>query len=390
MRVSIIGLGYVGLPLGMALSDVGVSVQGVDINSDLVERLISQISPGATLTISSDYSQIQESEIIIICVPTPLRANHSMDLTFLEDAVRKVTQFCKPESTIIIESTSYVGSLRNFVFPILQQSGKNLRCGVAPERIDPGNAEWNIKNTPRLVSGLDADTTQVIFDLYSSVCESVVKVSSPEIAEAAKLYENTFRLVNIALSMEVATLLNEEGVDFIEVLNAASTKSFGFMPFFPSLAIGGHCIPVDPVYLNSSFAKNPQGSTLITNALEVNRSRVAKMKLRLENEGLINRFNSIQILGLGYKANSIDTRESAAVALMNLLRQEGYEVKWHDPILGEFEGEKSSEIDFQAGTWVIGAWNRGFQDYRFSEYPGKLLTFSVLPSNVAIGATTIL
>ena len=388
MNISVVGLGYVGFPLVKALCAAGFRVQGVDTNKTLVDKIELEERDNVNLQVASDYSEISESEMVVICVPTPLNQDKSMDLTFLEQAIRETVLHCKIDATIVIESTSYVGSLRNFTWPILNQSNKNLKCGVAPERIDPGNSFWNIRNTPRLVSGMDAETTGKIYDLYTSICDSVIKVSTPEVAEAAKLFENTFRLVNIALAMEIASLLQEEGVGFIEVLAAASTKPFGFMPFFPSLGVGGHCIPIDPIYLNSSFTKNSSGSSLITRALDINRLRVQRMKFRLETLGLISHETLIQILGLGYKANSSDVRESAAVELMKLLRKEGFRVEWHDPALNFFDGEESSPLDLNAATWIIGAWNDTFESIEFMKFPGNLISFSALP--LEIGATLIL
>lgn len=387
-KVAVVGLGYVGFPLANALCGAGMSVYGVDTNVELVQTIESNKNPNLNLRVSADYSHISESEVVVICVPTPLDRHHKMDLTYLRAAITETAIYCKNDATIIIESTSFVGSLRSFVWPILKMSGKDLRCGVAPERIDPGNNVWNIKNTPRLVSGMDESTSQLICDFYEEICDNVVKVSSPEVAEAAKLFENTFRLVNIALSMEVASLLQEEGVDFMEVLTAAITKSFGFMPFFPSLGAGGHCIPVDPIYLNSSFTKNVGGSSLIALALDINRLRAPKMKARLETLGLISHGKLIQILGLGYKANSSDVRESAAVQLMNLLREEGYNVEWHDPAVKLFGEEESSPLDHNAATWIIGAWADTFESIDFVKFSGRIITFSALPLEIA--ATLIL
>ena len=387
-KVAVVGLGYVGFPLANALCRAGMSVHGVDTNIELVQTIESNKDSNLNLRVSVDYSQIGESEIVVICVPTPLDEYHKMDLAYLRAAITETAKYCKNNATIVIESTSFVGSLRSFVWPILKMSGKDLRCGVAPERIDPGNNVWNIKNTPRLVSGMDEGTTQLICDFYEEICDNVIKVSSPEVAEAAKLFENTFRLVNIALSMEIASLLQEEGIDFMEVLEAANTKTFGFMPFYPSLGVGGHCIPVDPIYLNSSFTKNKGGSSLIARALDINRLRVPQLKSRLETLGLVSHGTLIQILGLGYKANSSDVRESSAVHLMILLRKDGYRVEWHDPALNLFDEEESFPLDRDAATWIIGAWNDNFESIDFEKFPGKIITFSDLP--LKIGATLIL
>jgi|LakMenEpi03Aug12_release.lakeMendotaPanAssembly.Ray.scaffolds.fasta_scaffold18687_2 UDP-N-acetyl-D-glucosamine dehydrogenase len=376
MKVAIIGLGYVGKPLVKACLRSDREVVGIDINPQVIKDLAQEFGVESRFKASSDYSDIVDSQVIVICVPTPLNLMGHPDLSLLENAIELVAQYCQSGALVIVESTSFIGSLRKLVAPKLLQSGKSLKCGVAPERIDPGNSSWSLENTTRVVSGIDQMSTDLVYSFYAEICQDVRVVQTPEIAEASKLFENTFRLVNIALTIEIGQLLAQENVNIFEVIDSASTKPFGFMPFYPSLAIGGHCIPIDPAYLNSSFAHAGLSSTLIEDSLRINDNRMNYVTNRLEKLKLISRDSKIQILGLGYKRNSSDIRESGSLKLLNHLRSCGYKTCWYDPKVLAIESQNSSMLDYGADIWIIGNWMDEFQTIDFSSFKGALVAFS--------------
>jgi UDP-N-acetyl-D-glucosamine dehydrogenase len=265
MKISVVGQGYVGLTLAINAALVGHEINGYDSNSGLIEQLymgetfipgirkndiLNLIKTGKYLP-THNPADIGESEIIVIAVPTPLDKYLKPDLTSLELAVRMIAKYAKNNSLLINESTSFPGTLREFIKPIIESnSNHQFMYASAPERIDPANILWDISITPRLISGISPDATTKALEFYSSICNEITVVSSPEVAESAKLFENTFRQVNIALVNELSTITNRMGISAHEVVEAAATKPFGFMPFYPSIGVGGHCIPVDPSYLS--------------------------------------------------------------------------------------------------------------------------------------------
>jgi UDP-N-acetyl-D-glucosamine dehydrogenase len=370
-EVVVIGQGYVGLPLSMAISDAGFQVIGFDLNMKLVEMLNSGVShiedissealanslKSGQYRATSDPDDFASCEIAIIAVPTPLNDEREPDLSYIESASRLLGEKLLKSTLIINESTSYPGTLRNVIAPLVNgHSPKNAsHCfAISPERVDPGNNNWKIKNTPRILAGLTQEAREKAKEFYSTFCDDLVEVSSPEVAEAAKLFENTFRQVNIALVNEFAQITNSLGIPVREVLDAASTKPYGFMKFTPGVGVGGHCIPVDPSYLAYVAEKNGVVPSVINLANRVNLAMPEYIVNRIEDLlGGQLRGKKILICGVAYKKDVADVRESPSEALIDLLRIRGSKVLWHDPLVGKWRGEVSSEIEKDLDLIVI-------------------------------------
>jgi UDP-N-acetyl-D-glucosamine dehydrogenase len=358
----VIGQGYVGLPLAIRAAAAGYKVIGYDLDENKINKL------KAGYTTSPDVSReqiiklqeqnkiefvyklpnIKQKAIFVIAVPTPLNLNHKPDLSMLKNACQIVAKVVKDDSLIINESTSYIGTLRNLIKPTIDTlSGlKNLIYAVAPERIDPGNKEWDMGNTPRLISGLTNESTQKTINFYQKFCKELKSVSKPEVAEAAKLFENTFRQVNIALVNEFSTIADKFEFSTHEAINAAGTKPYGFMPFFPSIGVGGHCIPVDPTYLSYSAEKVGLETNLIDLANKINLSMAKSVAKRiLVKIGGDLTGKRIQIAGIAYKAGVSDMRESPAVLLIEELKNLGARLIWCDPLVKSFNDEISIPLD---------------------------------------------
>ena len=360
MRISILGQGYVGLNVAIAAAKAGHVVTGIDVNSRLIDNLqkgihqVPGIDRDSILELISnkkyfptvDPSDISKSEIVIITVPTPLNIKRIPDLSLLEIASKTISKYANDNLLIINESTSYPGTLRNFIAPLIQNNNlSNLLFASSPERVDPGNTIWNMLNTPRVISGLSPKATLKAKDFYSSFCKIIHEVSSPEVAEASKLLENTFRQVNIALVNEFSEIASKLNFSANEAIKAASTKPFGFMPFFPSIGVGGHCIPIDPSYL--SYAANLVGvdANFIDLANKTNLLASKNIARRIANYmGGTLKGIKIQIAGIAYKTNISDMREAPSLLLMRELRELGANVLWNDDLVGEFESEKSSPL----------------------------------------------
>lgn len=352
MKVSIIGQGYVGLSLAASAASKGHTVVGFDVNDELVHQLKAGIShvegvkvPVTNYFPTSDVSQLDGSEIVLIAVPTPLKEERKPELKYLISACEAVGKYVKNSTLIINESTSFPGTLRDLIAKNIREiSGIEHLYAASPERVDPGNHLWNQANTPRLVAGLTEEATNKAVDFYSSFCAHVVPVSSPEVAEAAKLFENTFRQVNIAMVNELAQISHGLDIDVREVLDAAATKPFGFMKFNPSLGVGGHCIPVDPSYL--SFAAENVGieASFIDLANEINLEMPSYVANRISNavDGIEGK--KVLVAGISYKANISDLRESPALLLIDALETLGAVVSWHDPLVSSFNNQKSVHI----------------------------------------------
>jgi UDP-N-acetyl-D-glucosamine dehydrogenase len=370
LKVVVIGQGYVGLPLAIAIAEAGHEVIGFDLNQELINRLNSGIShiedvSDTTLKNLLDKSKFRasfnptdfsDSEIAIIAVPTPLDEKREPDVSFVESASETLGMHLARNSLIINESTSYPGTLRDVIVPAVERSSPkeiNHLFAISPERVDPGNANWKIKNTPRLFAGLTSEAGKQTKSFYSSFCDTVIELTSPETAEAAKLFENTFRQVNIALVNEFSLICQKLGINVHEVLEGAASKPYGFMKFSPGIGVGGHCIPVDPSFL--SFAANKVGADarFIDLANEVNFEMPKKIIAEISRkrhekiEG-----KKILVVGISYKSNIADVRESPTLRLITELRDKGNEVFWHDPLVKNWNGEKShnltdiSKIDF--------------------------------------------
>lgn len=367
MKVSVVGQGYVGLPLAHSLVNAGFDVTGVDIDDSKVARLnkgvtvIEDVSDDEVLRMvkssryiaTSEYSQISESDVVVICVPTPLDESNNPDLSALTSAAEAIAREAKSGALIVNESTSFPGTVRDLIVNIFWEIRPNeeFDFACAPERVDPGNSNWDHITTPRLVGGLTEKALSRAIDFYSRVCNQVVPVSSPEVAEFAKLLENSFRQVNIALVTELARISNSCGVNIYEVIEAAATKPYGFMKFTPSAGVGGHCIPVDPMYL-SWYAKQKGGMLeLIDTAQKINDQRPQDVAQRAVDVAGKKRAR-ILIVGMGYKPNTSDLRESPSVEIYGMLKNAGHDVRWFDSFVDDFD-EKKSETSFADFDLII-------------------------------------
>jgi len=359
VNVTIIGQGYVGLPIAVCAAENGFKVIGYDTDvskitqlklgiTDSVEiskdKLLNLQSQG-NLQFKSELDEDFKSDIFVIAVPTPLDLNSKPDLSMLENACLTIAKFIKQNTLVINESTSYIGTLRNFIKTKIEDNSgiTNIHYAVAPERIDPSNKNWTIQNTPRIVSGLTDVATESAFEFYSKFCSQVHKVSKPEVAEAAKLFENTFRLVNISLVNELSELASKFNFSIHEVVASASTKPFGFMPFYPSIGIGGHCIPVDPSYLSYSAENVGVEVSLINQANKINLNMPNYIATRIQ--GIFSgdlKDKRIQLAGIAYKPNVSDLREAPALELIEILEKFGAIVTWHDPLVGVYGKQKST------------------------------------------------
>ena len=366
-KVAILGLGYVGLPLAAAFAEAGIPVIGIDIDRDRVDALNSGEShvedvrgervrlfiAEKMLHVTDDYSLIREARATIICLPTPLDEHKEPDLSAVVAGSEAVAQHLAPESLVVLESTTYPGTTREVLLPIFERHGRRVGedfyLAFSPERIDPGNRLFTVSKTPRIVGGVTAECTRRAESLYSSVTQQVYSVSSPESAELAKLLENIFRSVNIALANELAILCHRMGIDVWEVIEAAGTKPFGFMPFYPGPGLGGHCIPIDPFYLswrarafdmNAEFVElagrinvgmAPYAFTRIAGALNSQKQAVSGSR--------------ILIIGVSYKPNVSDLRESPSLKILQLLIEAGAEVSYHDPHVPHLPDRDLSSVE---------------------------------------------
>jgi UDP-N-acetyl-D-glucosamine dehydrogenase len=369
MKIAIIGQGYVGQTLAIGAAVSGYEVVGIDLNETLIsdlghgesfvpgverEVLIKLIAEKAYLP-TSDFKLMQGSSIVIIAVPTPVDENRQPDLSAVVKASKSINKFITNSALIISESTSYPGTLRDVIKPAVENGSKAIfTFAVAPERVDPGNQDWNIENTTRVIAGLTEEATDNAINFYSSFCKSIYRASTPEVAEAAKLLENTFRQVNIALVNEVSEVMYKLGISANEVVNAASTKPFGFMKFSPSIGVGGHCIPVDPEYL-TYFAKKVGAEPRLTSlANEINLHRPKQIALRI-NKHLGGNLNGkkIQIAGIAYKTGVPDMRESPAIELIVELNKLGAVVSWHDPVVKSYSGQQTLPLNVQIDLGLV-------------------------------------
>lgn len=362
MKVSIIGQGYVGLTIS-AFASKHHQVVGFDLNSSIVSQLnkgISHIEGVASADIrqaisdgsykaTTDGSVIVDSEIVVIAVPTPLNSQRKPDLTFIESACKIIAENVTAPALIINESTSYPGTLRDYIKPTIEKYSKQKfehQFAISPERVDPGSIDYNQKNTPRLYAGLTPEATARTREFYSTFCDNLVEVSSPEVAEAAKLFENTFRQVNIALVNELAQISHALGIDVRETLDAAGTKPYGFMKFQPSAGVGGHCIPVDPSYLADVAEKAGVTATFIQRANEVNLEmpKYIAGRVAADNGGSL-KGKKVLVVGVAYKPNVADTRETPAELLIDALEDLGAVVSWSDPVVGSWHGKESAGLN---------------------------------------------
>ena len=347
MKIAVIGQGYVGLPLAKAAANAGHTVIGFDNNEAVIKQLLSSELTTANYTPTLDPKTITGCDIYIIAVPTPLDSNNKPDLSYLKSAAKQVGEVAKDGALIINESTSYPGTLREVVEATISSINKSkLLYAAAPERIDPANTNWSIKNTPRVIAGLSDEATTATLNFYKSFCDQVVAVSSAEVAEAAKLFENTFRQVNIALVNEFAQIAEKFGISANEVIDAAATKPFGFMKFTPGLGVGGHCIPIDPIYLEQKAESLGATASFIKQATAVNQKMPLYVVQRLEKIlGNNLKGKRICIIGLSYKKDVADLRQSPSIALWKELEGRGSVVSFHDEIVKTFDNVKSIALE---------------------------------------------
>ena len=369
-NVIVVGQGYVGLPLSVNAAKSGYKVYGFDISNEKIELLkkgytdspeikkndLIRLQKKGKIEFTSTIPKLNEQSIIVIAVPTPLDSNRKPDLSMLVNACELVARVIVNNSLVVNESTSYIGTLRDLIKPTIDKlsSAKDIMYAVAPERIDPGNTKWGMKNTPRVIAGLDDIATQMAVKFYSKFCNKIHIVSKPEVAEAAKLFENTYRQVNIALVNELSNIADVIGFSTHETITAASTKPFGFMPFYPSIGVGGHCIPVDPSYLAFS-AESAGTEAKFINLANLTNSAMPKIiagRIKIFLDGnLIGK--KIQIAGITYKPNISDIRESPALDLMKELIALGASVSWHDPFVTKYNDQQSSELNSEIDLGLI-------------------------------------
>lgn len=353
-KVSIIGMGYVGLPIGLEVAKAGFKVLGIDIDASKIKMLnkgksyISDVEDNElklnNFSATTDFSKLSDIDVIVICVPTPLRKTKEPDISYIVEATKSIAKYQKQDQLIILESTTYPGTTLEVVLPILTKNnmevGKNFYLAFSPERVDPGNKKFNIKNTPKVVGGITKDCLEHVKLYYQQVVDSVIPVSSTNVAEMAKLLENTFRIVNIGLVNELTIMCDKMGIDVWEVIDAAATKPFGFMPFYPGPGLGGHCIPIDPYYLSWKAKLHDFNVSFIELAGEINRRMpeyvVTKIITALNKQGKCIKNSKILILGLSYKENVGDMRESPAIDILEELLKMEAEVNYNDPYIPKF------------------------------------------------------
>lgn len=363
--VSVIGLGYVGLPLTVAAANSGYEVVGIDLDEkkvsdinkgestigDIENRKLAGLVKKGKIKAETNYSSVSRADIVVICVPTPLLDNHLPDLSHLESVANSIKSKLSRNSILILESTVAPGTTRNFLAPLLgfdfEQIEKNFMVAYSPERIDPMNQEWGINNTPKIVAGLTEKSKKVASSFYRAFIDKVVQCESVEIAETAKLLENSFRFINISFVNELLVFCQKLGIDVNKVIDAASTKPFGFMPFYPSIGIGGHCIPVDPLYLAYKAREIGSPTRFIDLADQINQEMPGYFVGRAQEKlgGLQKK--KILVVGVAYKPDVTDVRETPVTALISGLKSKGAYVSWHDDLVKEWNDEKS--VDLKTG-----------------------------------------
>jgi len=389
--VAIVGAGYVGVPLARAFAEAGKTVVLVDVDSERVEQLnrglsyIEDVPPdvlrplveAGRLSATTDYDELREADAILIALPTPLSRQREPDLSILLAASAEIAKRLRTGHLVVLESTTYPGTTREQLLPVLEagsnlQAGKDFHLAFSPERVDPGRDDWTTRNVPKVIGGIDEASTEAAAAFYGAAIDDVYRVSSPEAAELTKLLENIFRSVNIALVNELAQLCDRMGIDVWEVVDAAATKPFGFMSFKPGPGLGGHCIPIDPFYLTWKAREYGFYTEFIELAGKVNESMpyfcrsLVSQALNHERQRSL-KGSRILVLGVAYKPDISDTRESPAVKLIGLLENAGAEVAYHDPHVPEFEENgiamRSSPLEPGAYDCVVIVTNHSGIDY---------------------------
>ena len=359
-QVAILGLGYVGLPLATVFAEAGFTVTGVEPDKDKVDaicrgesyiqdvptRQVTRLVASDKLRATSEFSVLQQADAVSICVPTPLRKTGDPDLSFILDATSELARYMHPGMVVVLESTTYPGTTREILLPKLSEglgltAGEDFFLAFSPERVDPGRKDWTTYNTPKVIGGITRACTEVAAYWYQQALETVVAVSSTESAEMAKLLENTFRMINVGLVNEMAIMCDRLGIDVWEVIEAAATKPFGFMKFTPGPGLGGHCIPIDPLYLSWKLRALNYTARFIDLASEINtgmpRYVVGKIQDALNEHSKPLKGSRVLVVGAAYKPDIDDLRESPALDVIGLLRQKGAEVLYHDPYIPQIQ-----------------------------------------------------
>lgn len=368
MKAAVIGMGYVGLPLAVEIALAGIDVIGIDLVEEKVKAInaghsyigdvetdvLARLVRNGKLSATTDFSVLKSADAVIICVPTPLRKTKDPDISYIISAVEEVAKYLHKGELIILESTTYPGTTDECLLPRFEQSGlkvgKDFFLVFSPERVDPGNKVFKTKNTPKIIGGITPACTKVALDFYGRVFDRVIPVSSSKCAEMVKLLENTFRSVNIGMVNEMALMCDKLGLDVWEVIDAAATKPFGFMPFYPGPGLGGHCIPIDPHYLSWKLKALNYYAKFIEVAGEINAKMpefvVERLDLLLNEIGKPIKGAKILILGVAYKRDVSDLRESPALDVMNLLVKRGAKVSYNDPYIPKIDepGHKMKSV----------------------------------------------
>ena len=365
-RIGVIGLGYVGLPLAVEFAKSGMKTLGFDLDAEKVEQInrgesyigdvpgdeVKAMVESGYLRATTDFAELADVDTVDICVPTPLRKTGDPDLSYVVSAVDEIATHLKMGQLVILESTTYPGTVEEVVRPKLEagglKAGRDFYLAFSPERVDPGNSEWKTRNIPKVVGGVDAASTEVAKLLYQQVVDTVVTVSDTTVAEMVKLLENTFRAVNIGLANELALMCRRLGVDVWEVIDAAKTKPFGYMPFYPGPGLGGHCIPIDPFYLSWKAKQNGFESRFIELAGHINagmpRYVVERIGDALNSQARAINGARVHLFGVAYKRNVSDIRESPAIDIALLLEERGARLSYSDPYVPRLS-EKTLVLD---------------------------------------------
>jgi UDP-N-acetyl-D-glucosamine dehydrogenase len=395
-RISVLGMGYVGLPLAVAFAEAGFRVVGVDPDSrkleafnrgdsyiqDVPSETLVRLKSAGKLDMTDDFGVLQDADAVSICVPTPLRKTGDPDMTFILSAADKLAQHAHPGMVVVLESTTYPGTTREVLVPKLTEGGgltvgEQIFICFSPERVDPGREDWTTLNTPKVIGGITAACAEVAEEWYSKAIKTVIRVSSAEAAEMTKLLENTFRMINIGVVNELAIMCERLSLNVWEVIEAAATKPFGFMKFTPGPGLGGHCIPIDPMYLSWKMKELNYSARFIELASEINtnmpRYVVGRVLEAMNERGKVLKGARVLVLGVAYKPDIDDMRESPALDVIALLRQKGADVEYHDPYIPkihhETEGwEMSSASDVmesvRAAEAVVIVTNHAAYDYQ--------------------------
>ena len=371
-RMAVLGLGYVGLPLAVVFGEAGFNVNGIDPDARKVDALKKGVSyipdvetkavdalvKSGNLIATTDFSVLKDMDAVSICVPTPLRKTGDPDMSFILSATEELAKYVHKDMVIVLESTTYPGTTREVLLPMLTEKtglkvGEDIFLAFSPERVDPGREDWTTINTPKVMGGITEACSEVATAWYSGAIETVFTVSSAEAAEMAKLLENTFRMINIGMVNELAIMCERLGVDVWEVIDAAATKPFGFMKFTPGPGLGGHCIPIDPLYLSWKMKALNYNARFIELASEINtnmpRYVVSRMLEAMNDRGKVLKGSKVVVLGVAYKPDIDDVRESPALDVIGMLQNKGAEVVYHDPFIPyihhEYDGWEMDSVE---------------------------------------------